>query len=477
MSPDLDVAVVGAGASGLAVAHALQKAGRSVHVFESADRIGGRMRTLRHDGYLIDEGAEMIATHGFDATWRLIRQVGLSDEEVPRVPAPVALWRDGRAHRNVGRPLGLLTGAGLSPRVRLDLLRLNASMGLRARAFDPDHPESTPLSDMTVAELGRRYCPELSDYVLEPLVGGFFGWDPERSAAAPLVNLLLATKSTANWRTYRDGMDTLARRLADPLAVTTGCTVGEVSSDAHCARLTSNEGSLTARSVVLCVPAPIALDMHVNAPAEERRYLEACSYTPMLRVSFLLEYPLTVRGADNAYAVLIPAPEDPLLAGFTLDHNKAPGRAPAGRGLASVLTRPWATRELIAAPDDEVVGRVSDQAERYLPGLGGATRATVVHRFHHGLPEATPAALRLRSDFMGRRTGTVEYAGDWVMLRPASEGAFRSAELAVVRVQAQAQDGAGRSGRAADPQGAVIEQSAGQRKGRGRQGIETRGPA
>ncbi len=477
MTHDLDVAVVGAGASGLAVAYALQQAGRSVQVFESAERVGGRMRTLRHEGYLIDEGAEMIATHGFDATWRLIRQVGLLDEEVPRVPAPVALWRDGRAHRNVGRPLGLITGAGLSLRARLDLLRLNASMAARARAFDPDHPESTPLADMTVAELGRRYCRELSDYVLQPLVGGFFGWEAERSAAAPLVSLLLATRSTATWRTYRDGMDTLARRLADRLPVTTGCPVGEVTSEAHGARLVCSDGAVTARSVVLCVPAPLALDMHVNAPEADHRYLQACSYTPMLRVSFLLQQPLAVRGAPRAYVVLIPGVGESLLAGFTLDHNKVPERVPAGGGMASVLTRPPATRELLDASDDEVVRRVSEQAERYLPGLGQATRRHFVHRFRHGLPEATPAALRLRSGFMRRPTGTVEYAGDWVMLRPSSEGAFRSAELAATRVQAHSQDGGRPPRRGADAEGVAGRAFVRPRKRRAGHGVKARGTA
>lgn len=477
MSPDVDVAVVGAGASGLAVASALQQAGRSVQVLEAADRVGGRMRTLRHDGYVIDEGAEMIATHGHDATWRLIRQVGLVDEEVPRVGAPVALWRDGRAHPNVGRPRGLLTGAGLSLRARRDLLRFNAFMARRARAFDADHPESTPLGDITVAELAGRYCRELADYVFHPLVGGFFGWQAQRSAAAPLVCLLLATRSTATWRTYRDGMDTLTRRLADELPVTTGCQVHQVISEAHGARLISTTGTLTARSAVLCVPAPVTAELHGNAPQEARPYLQASSYTPMLRVSFLLHQPLDAEGAAGAYVVLIPEVEDPLLAGFTLDHNKVAGRMPAGRGLVSVLTRPPATRELLDAPDEEVVRRVSEQAQGYLPGLVEATHTHFVHRFRHGLPEATPAALRLRSDFLRRPTTTVEYAGDWVMLRPASEGAFRSAELAAARVQTHTQDGTvARHRGTAAPEVGHRRVAAGRPWRRGpRHGLETKG--
>ncbi|MGH3874251.1 MAG: protoporphyrinogen/coproporphyrinogen oxidase [Pseudonocardiaceae bacterium] len=436
MTPDLDVAVVGGGIAGLSVAYALQRAGRSVQVFEAADAVGGRMRTLRHDGYLIDTGAEMIATHGYPATWRLIRELGMSAVDVPRVVRPVSMWRGDRAHPHVGRPLGLLTGAGLSARGRLDLLRFNAYLALRSDAFDPDRPERTPPGETTIAQLAGRYGRELTDYLLQPLVGGFFGWQLDRSAAAALVSLLLASRSTANWRTYREGMDTLARRLAQRVTVTTGCRVQQVSSAPGSARLVADGSVVTARSVVLCVPAPAALELHVNVPPDERSFLDACTYTPMLRVSCALDRPLTPRGGGSAFGVLIPAVENPLLAVLTVDHNKAPGRAPTGRGLVSLITAARATRELIDTTDAEVVDRLVEQGERYLPGLRRATCAQFVHRFRHGLPEATPAALRLRAEFLRRPLRRVDYAGDWLLSRPSSEGAVRSADLALWRVLA-----------------------------------------
>jgi protoporphyrinogen/coproporphyrinogen III oxidase len=60
-----------------------------------------------------------------------------------------------------------------------------------------------------------------------------------------------------------------------------------------------------------------------------------------------------------------------------------------------------------------------------------------VHRFRDGLPEAPPAALRLRQGFARRRAGTVDYAGDWVMLRPSSEGAVRAGQFAAARILGQ----------------------------------------
>jgi oxygen-dependent protoporphyrinogen oxidase len=437
MTPDLDVAVVGAGIAGLSLAYALRQAGRSVHVFEAADVVGGRMHTLRHDGYLIDTGAEMIATHGYPATWRLIRELGVPTADVPRVVSPIAMWRGDRAHPHVGRPLGLLTGAGLSVRGRLDLLRFNASSVLRSRAFDPDQPECTPLGEASVAQLAGRYRRELTDYLFQPLVSAFFGWRVDRSAAAPLVSLLLATRNTASWRTYREGMDTLARRLAERVDVTTGCQVHQVTSASGSVRVVVNGSVMTARSVVLCVPAPAALALHANAPQDERTFLQACTFTPRLRVSYLLEKPITFPGGRSAYIALVPEVADRLVSAVFVDTNKTPGRVPAGRGLVSLLTSPQATRELIDATDADVVSCVTEQGERYLPGLRQATRAHFVHRFRHGLPEATPAALRLRADFLRRPLRSIDYAGDWLLLRPNSEAAVRSADLAAWRVLAR----------------------------------------
>jgi oxygen-dependent protoporphyrinogen oxidase len=329
--------------------------------------------------------------------------------------------------------LGLLTGAGLSWRGRLDLLRFQAWVGRRSRAFDPDRPEHTPVGDLTVAAVAERYSAELRDYTFEPLAGGFFGWQLDRSAAAPLICLLLATRSTTNWHTYRHGMDDLARRLAERVDVTTGCRVHEVVSAHEAARIVTDNGVLTARRAVLCVPAPVALGLHANVAEDERPYLQASTYAPMLRVSCLLDQPLSARGGGRAYIIALPAAENRVLSGLTLDHTK-PARAPAGRGLVSLLTRPHATRELIDASDDEIVHRLTEEGERYLPGLRRAIRASVVSRFGHGLPEATPAALRLRSGFLQRPTRTVEYAGDWLACRPNCEGAVRSAALACRRV-------------------------------------------
>ncbi|MGW2764450.1 hypothetical protein [Streptomyces sp. NPDC001275] len=73
---------------------------------------------------------------------------------------------------------------------------------------------------------------------------------------------------------------------------------------------------------------------------------------------------------------------------------------------------------------------VTGRAERYLPGLAEAAREARVVRW----PVGQPAALRLRRALLDRPARRVDHAGDWVMLRPNSEAAVRSAEIAAHRV-------------------------------------------
>ncbi|MCK2241554.1 MULTISPECIES: NAD(P)/FAD-dependent oxidoreductase [unclassified Crossiella] len=423
MSTDLDVAVVGAGIAGLTLAHTLRQAGRSVRVFEAAEHVGGRMTTVRRDGYAIDTGAEQISGRGYDQTWRLLHELGVDPVAVPKVSGEVGMWRDGRAHAGVAHPRGVLTGAGLSPRARLDLVRLLVTGASRARTA-------------TVAEFGRRYHPDIGAYLLQPVTGGFFGWHQDRSAAAPFLHLLRMVGPSTGWRTYRDGMDTLARLLATRLDVTTGCAVREVLAGNGSARLSTDAGTFTARTVALCLPAPQARTIYVNPPAANQSYVDACTYTPMLKVSCLLDRPLGPECARELYCLLLPEIEDGVLGGIVVDHAKHRSRAPHGKGLLTLLAAPRAIPDLLDAPEDLVTGTLTTAAEKYVPGLAAALISAHSHRFRHGLPEATPAALRLQPAFHRRPPGPVEYAGDWILLRPNSEAAVRSALLAARRIQA-----------------------------------------
>lgn len=87
-----DVIVVGAGAAGLAAAHELSRAGRSVLVVEARNRIGGRVHTVRQSvsAMPIELGAEFI--HGAaEETFRFASPAAVLIDRLP----DVHWWSDG----------------------------------------------------------------------------------------------------------------------------------------------------------------------------------------------------------------------------------------------------------------------------------------------------------------------------------------------------------------------------------------------
>ena len=57
-----DVAVVGGGLAGLVAASRLAEAGARVRLFEEGETVGGRVRSVREDGYTFDEGFQVLFT-------------------------------------------------------------------------------------------------------------------------------------------------------------------------------------------------------------------------------------------------------------------------------------------------------------------------------------------------------------------------------------------------------------------------------
>ena len=54
--------IIGAGLSGLVTALELERAGFSPVILESSDRIGGRIKTDQIDGFLLDQGFQILNT-------------------------------------------------------------------------------------------------------------------------------------------------------------------------------------------------------------------------------------------------------------------------------------------------------------------------------------------------------------------------------------------------------------------------------
>ena len=161
----MKVGIIGAGAAGLAAAHALAKLGHTSDVFEAAPFLGGQASTFDVGGGRLERGYHhlfMSDTHMVD----LIHELGLG-HKLAWIESKVGLFHGGRIWK-FSTPKDLLTFSPLSiqDRIRLGMVTLYLQKTRRGLKFEGE----------TAAEwLRKRVGQKAYEVVWQPLLRGKFG--------------------------------------------------------------------------------------------------------------------------------------------------------------------------------------------------------------------------------------------------------------------------------------------------------------
>lgn len=167
-----DVIVIGAGLSGLAAAHRLQKNGVDVQVIERAPVAGGHMRTIQRDGWRYERGPNSFLGSA-EALRKLAEDVGLTPVAARPAASKRYLFLD-----------GVLQSAPASPieAIRTDLLPTSAKLRLLAEPLTGARPQET---DSVREFFEHRLGKEFTDRLVDAFVSGIYAGNiSEMSMAA-----------------------------------------------------------------------------------------------------------------------------------------------------------------------------------------------------------------------------------------------------------------------------------------------------
>ncbi len=211
--------VVGAGLAGLACARHLHDRGVAVTVHEASDGVGGRVRTDRVDGMLLDRGFQVHNT-GYPEAQRVLDHHDLDLQPF----AAGALVRVGDRLHRVGdprrRPLwapSTLRAPIGSPLDKLAIARLAASAAVPRASALLARPETTAYD-----ALRRRGLSDTAiDRFLRPFLSGVF-LDAELETSSRFLDLVWRSFARGTQCVPAGGMGAIPQQLAKGLDVRLG---------------------------------------------------------------------------------------------------------------------------------------------------------------------------------------------------------------------------------------------------------------
>jgi oxygen-dependent protoporphyrinogen oxidase len=125
---------------------------------------------------------------------------------------------------------------------------------------------------------------------------------------------------------------------------------------------------------------------------------------------------LSAPPAEQSMMIQVPSREDPDLCVIVLDHNRAPGRAPAGKGL---LTSYWHTAwgdQQWDRDDADIVDAALPAIDRILPGVAGTVEFAHVQRWRPAVVMSKPGTYRDLARFTAATdpAARVQLCGDYL---------------------------------------------------------------
>jgi len=437
---DADVVVVGAGIAGLTAAYRLKAHGLKPLVVEQSDRVGGRMRTDRIDGYNIDTGVTILGRR-YRRMRALVREVGL-ERLTETVPFSLAIVGPDRTRiYRAARPDDLLLGRNLSFEEKRSLVRFGIDM-LRYRGvlLHGLADQATQLDDRTAADYLRGLGAggaALLQRVFEPGLRAAVGGDLGATSRQVLLTVVFNTLDAGFWN-FRGAVDLLPQALAGAVDVRLSADVVAMhrASSGLVIDLDESRGrqSLHARGVILAIPGGSIPAIAPWLPDWLLRPLARTQFSRLSSIHLGLRRPPPTNVVGIGFAEAVAG-----IGVLELEHLRAPGRTPAGKGMVSVYFVNAPGFDCVDASDTELTGRAMTIMESRFPGM--RSEIELVHRVSWPTGIALFPVGRIREMSAVRHqlaswNEPIDVAGDWLD-GVASESALRTGEQAADRLAAR----------------------------------------
>jgi oxygen-dependent protoporphyrinogen oxidase len=424
------IAIVGAGISGLATAHAVlfRNPQAEVVVFESGQRIGGKVWTETSAVGFVCEGGVNGFLNKVPRTLELCKELGLAPVMANAAAQQRYIFSQCQLHLLPEKPSEFLGSRLLSVPGRLRVL-----FETLAGATDRE--------DETLAEFGtRRLGREAFEKLIDPMASGVFAGDARKmslkscfprmreietqygSLIRALVKLQLQARREGRKNTpgpgpggtltsFGGGMSEMTNRLAEQLGArirVSSAVAGVSKINGRYTLHLADGGEEEAEVLILAAPAYAQSQMLRDFEPELARLLHGIEYPP-LSVVCLGYADSPDERFPGGFGFLVPSREHRSILGTIVDSNVFPGRAPEGFKLLRTMVGGHRTPELAELPDEQLVERVGADLKD-ISGLSAEPVFSRIFRHEKAIPQylvGHAARLQDIDQIVGRHPGLV----------------------------------------------------------------------
>ncbi|MCA1056457.1 protoporphyrinogen oxidase [Rossellomorea aquimaris] len=407
------VVVIGGGITGLTAAYYLQKKIKEMNLpihlklVEATHRLGGKIQTLKQDGYIIERGPDSFVPRN-QSPITLAKEIGLDDTLV------ASTW--GKSYVIAGGELYPMPGGSIigiptqiAPFITTNLFSLTGKM--RAAA-DFILPRSTSSEDQSLGRFFRRRMgDEVVDNLIEPLLTGIYAGDIDQLSLMSTFpelheieqkhrSLIAGIKKAASryeneekngrFLTFSNGLQSLVEGLEnalDPGVVNKGMKVSGIDGEAehgYTIRFTNGQ-VLDADGVVITTPHHSMQSMFPNLSFMD--YLKDMPATSVATVAMGFDSGAIKKNVEGN-EFIVSRNSDYSITACTWTHKKWPHTVPDGKVLIRCYLGKSGDETIVDLSDDQIQQIVLEDLEKIVH-LDGEPEFTLVTRYKDSMPQYT----------------------------------------------------------------------------------------
>ncbi|MDI6767589.1 MAG: protoporphyrinogen oxidase [Bacteroidota bacterium] len=407
-SDNKSVVIIGAGISGLCVAHWLMNKGINVTILEKDSEPGGTMKTLFEDGWLVEMGPNS-ALETTPLLKQLFDELGILDQRIYAndTASKRYIVRDGMLH-----PIPMSPAAFIKSR----LWTTAGKLRLLKEPFIKKAEHEETISEFVQRRLGQEFL----DYAINPFVAGVYAGDPDKLSVRSAFPKLYAleekygglvkgaiksrrerkqrkevAKDRAKLFSFTNGMNVLPKRIAEELGnrLKLNCSVEQIiptriDDQINYSVMYSQNGvqqKIKAGIVVLATPAYATANIIREIDPAMAVILESIYYPPVAEIFLGFDEKQIERDLDG-FGFLVPKVEHRKILGTIWSSTLFPNRASKGNVALTTFVGGARQPELVSLNDDDLTKIVLEDLEHLMQVHGKPVYKKII-RWEKAIPQ------------------------------------------------------------------------------------------